>query len=115
MLLCRETGNTRVIAFALNQLAYGHLGEGDAVKAHPLYEESSALFKEIGDKTMERYALLGLGRVAFLQGNLSLARSLLEEASTPFQGEEDPWDQDTKARALSHLARVVAFEGDSVK
>jgi predicted ATPase/DNA-binding CsgD family transcriptional regulator len=115
LLLFREIGNKRGIAFALNQLAYGHLGEGDAAKAHPLYEESSALFTEIGEKTYERFALLGLGRVAFLQGNLSLARSLLEEASTTFQGEEDPWDQNSKAFALSHLARVVAFEGDFVK
>jgi predicted ATPase/class 3 adenylate cyclase/DNA-binding CsgD family transcriptional regulator len=112
LLLFRERGNTRGIAYALNQLAYGHLDEGDAVKAHPLYEESSALFKEIGEKTYERRALCGLGRVAFLQGNLSLARSLLEEVSTTFQGEEDPWDQIGKAFALSHLARVVAFEGD---
>jgi hypothetical protein len=52
---------------------------------------------------------------AILQGNLSLARSLLEEASTTFQGEEDPWHQVNKAFALSHLARVVACEGDSVK
>jgi hypothetical protein len=77
-----------------------------------LYEESSALFKEIGAKAYERLALLGLGRVAFLQGKIALARSLLEEASTTFQGEEDPWDQNSKAFALSHLARVVAFEGD---
>jgi predicted ATPase/class 3 adenylate cyclase len=115
LLLFREKGNTRGIAFALNQLAFGHMEEGDAVKAQLLYEESSALFKEIGDKTYERRALCGLGRVAFLQGNLSLARSLLEEASITFQGEEDPWDQNSKAWALSHLARVVAFEGDSVK
>jgi predicted ATPase/DNA-binding CsgD family transcriptional regulator len=115
LLLCRETGDKRGIAFALNQLASGHLDEGDAVKAHPLCEESSALFKEIGDKTMERYALAGLGRVAFLQGNLSLARSLLEEASTTLQGEEDAWDLNSKAWALSHLARVVACEGDYVK
>jgi tetratricopeptide (TPR) repeat protein len=115
LLLFRERGDKRGIAFALNQLAYGHLGEGDAVKAHPLFEESSALFKEIGEKTYERRALCGLGRVAFLQGKIALARSLLEEASTSFQGEENPWDQDSKAWALSHLARVVACEGDSVK
>jgi predicted ATPase/class 3 adenylate cyclase len=115
LLLFRERGDKRGIAYALNQLAYGHLGEGDAVKAHPLYEESSALFKEIGEKTYERFALCGLGRVAFLQGNLSLARSLLEEASTTFQGEDDPWDQNSTAFSLSHLARVVACEGDSVK
>jgi DNA-binding CsgD family transcriptional regulator len=110
--LFRERGNKQGIAMALQHIAYGHLCEGDAVKAHPLYEESYPLFKEIGAKAYERLALLGLGRVAFLQGNLSLARSLLEEASTTFQGEEDPWDQSNQARALSHLARVVAFEGD---
>lgn len=115
LLLCRERGDKRGIAHALNQLAYGHLCEGDAVKAQPLYEESYPLFKEIGEKTFERFALCGLGRVAFLQGNLSLAHSLLEEASTTFQGEEDLWDQYSKAFSLSHLARVVAFEGDAVK
>jgi predicted ATPase/class 3 adenylate cyclase/DNA-binding CsgD family transcriptional regulator len=113
--LFRERGNKQGIAIALQHIAYGHLCEGDAVKAHPLYEESYPLFKEIGAKAYERLAILGLGRVAFLQGNLSLARSLLEEASTTFQGEEDPYDQYNQARALSHLARVVACEGDHVK
>jgi predicted ATPase/class 3 adenylate cyclase len=110
--LYRERGNKQGIAIALQHIAYGHLCEGDAIKAHPLYEESYAFFKEIGAKAYERLALCGLGRVAFLQGNLSLARSLLEEASTTFQGEEDPDDLENKAWALSHLARVVAFEGD---
>jgi len=115
LLLFRERGDTGGIAHVLIQIAYGHLDEGDADKAHPLFEESYALFKEIGEKTYERLALLGLGWVAFRQGKIALARSLLEEASTTFQGEEDAWDQYSKALALSHLARVVAYEGDSVK
>jgi predicted ATPase/class 3 adenylate cyclase/DNA-binding CsgD family transcriptional regulator len=115
LLLFREKGDTRGIAHALQQIANGHQDEGDAVKAHPLYEESSALFKEIGDKASERLALCGLGRVAYQQGKIALARSLLEEASTTFQGEEGTLDQDNKAWALSHLARVVAFEGDYAK
>jgi len=115
LLLFRERGNTRGIAFALQEIARGYLEEGDAAKAHPLFEEIYALFKEIGDKAYERLAIAGLGWVAFLQGNLSLARSLLEEASTTFQGEEEPAELDNQAWALSHLARVVAFEGDYAK
>jgi ATP/maltotriose-dependent transcriptional regulator MalT len=37
---------------------------------------------------------------------------VLEEGSTHFQGEETPSDLDNKAWTLSHLAQVVAFEGD---
>ena len=114
LLLCRERGNKRGTAFALYQIAEGYLDEGDAVKAYPLFEESYALFKEIGDKALARLALWGLGWVAFQQGNIALARSLLEEASTTFQGEESPDNLENQAWALSHLARVVAFEGDYV-
>ena len=111
LLLFRERGNKRGIAHMILQIAWGYLDEGDAVKARPLFEESSALFKEIGHKTYERLAIAGLGRVAFLQGNLSLARSLLE-GSANVQGEEEPAELDNQAWALSQLARVVAFEGD---
>jgi len=112
LLLFRELGNKKGIAQSLTQIAWGYLFEGDDAKAHPLLEESRALYKEIGDKVFERLALCGLGCVAFHQGNIALARSLLEEGSTNFQGEEDPFDLDNKAWALSHLAQVVAFEGD---
>src|SRR5262249_17518704 len=115
LLLFRELGGKKGIAQTLAYLAWGYLCEGDVAKAHPLFEESCALYKEFVDKAFERLALCGLGWVAFQQGNISLARSLLEEASATFQGEETPNDQDNKAWALSHLARVVAFEGDYVK
>ena len=114
LLLFRETGNTGGIAFALIQIAWGYLDEGDAAKAHPLIEESSALFTEIGQKTYERLALWGMGWAAFRQGKIALARSLLEE-SVNYQGEEEPAELDNKAWALSHLARVVAFEGDHAR
>jgi predicted ATPase/class 3 adenylate cyclase len=112
LLLFREKGNTRGIAFSLQSIAWGYLWEGDVAKAHPLFEESSALFKEIGEKGMEMMALWGLGWVAFRQGKIALARSLLEEASANYQSEEEPADLESKAWALAHLARVVAFEGD---
>jgi predicted ATPase/class 3 adenylate cyclase len=111
LLLFREVGNKRGIAFSILQIALGYLDEGDAVKAHPLFEESYALFTKIGSKTYERLGLWGLGWVAFRQGKIALARSLLERSAN-FQGEEEPADLDNKAWALSHLARVVAFEGD---
>jgi tetratricopeptide (TPR) repeat protein len=115
LLLFREIGEKRGIAQTLAQLAWGYLSEGDVAKAHPLFEESCALYKGFVDKAYERLALCGLGWVAFQQGNIALARSLLEEASATFQGEETPNNLDNKAFALSHLARVEAFEGDYVK
>ena len=99
----------------LGLIASWHLDEGDAAKAHSLLEESYALFKGIGEKAFERLALTGLG-----MGCLS-AREPLPGTLTPgggvgnVQGEEDPFDQDNKAWALSHLARVVAFEEDYAK
>jgi predicted ATPase/class 3 adenylate cyclase len=112
LLLFKEIGNTRGIAISLLEIAWGYLDEGDASKAHPLFEESYALFKEIGDKAYERLGLWGLGWIAFRQGKIALARALLEEGSAHFQGEEEPAELDNQAWVLSHLARVVAFEGD---
>jgi ATP/maltotriose-dependent transcriptional regulator MalT len=92
----------------------GYLEVGVAAKAHPLFEESYALFKEIGEKALAGLALCYLGYVAYQQGKIALARSLLE-ASVNIQGEEDPNELDNKAFALAHLAQVVAFEGDYAK
>jgi tetratricopeptide (TPR) repeat protein len=112
LLLFRERGDTRGIAFAFQGIAWGYLEEGDAVRAHPLFEESYALHKEIGEHAYERVGLWGLGWVAFRQGKIALARSLLEEGSANFQGEQYPADLANQAWVLSHLAQVVAFEGD---
>src|SRR5262249_54609850 len=97
---------------ALLDLAEGFLDEGDAEQAHPLLEESRALFRELGESYYGGFVLSALGQVAFQQGKMAAAHALLEEGLTHFQAENELDIRDGRARTLAYLAQVVAFEGD---
>ena len=115
LLLSKELGDTWGIAVSLQEIADGFLNEGDAAKAHLLLEESLTLLRELGDTGIEGEVLSRLGMVAFQQGNLALAHSLLEEGLTHLQAKNDLNIGDNKAWTLSHLAQVVACEGDDTR
>jgi ATP/maltotriose-dependent transcriptional regulator MalT len=51
----------------------------DAVTAQTLYEESLALFREVGDRWGITLPLTSLGRLALRQGDFSAARAYVEE------------------------------------
>jgi tetratricopeptide (TPR) repeat protein len=115
LLLLRELDDKAGIAATLQMMSDGYLDEGDTAIALPLLEESHALYREMGAKDWEGFVLGTLGRVAFQQGNMALAHSLIEEGLTNFQHEEDLKNLDNKAWTLSHLAQVVTCEGDAAR
>jgi ATP/maltotriose-dependent transcriptional regulator MalT len=100
---------------SLLNMAEEFLDEGDAAQAHPLLEESRTLFRELGESYYEGLVLGDLGLVAFHQGNMAVAHSLIEECLTHFQAKNELDIRDGKARTLAHLAQVVAFEGDNAR
>jgi tetratricopeptide (TPR) repeat protein len=112
LLLLRELGDTGGIAATLQMMSYGYLHKGDTAGALPLLEESRALYKEMGVKDWEGFVPGDLGWVAFQQGNMALAHALIEEGLTLFPEEDDLGMLENRTWMLSHLAQVVACEGD---
>src|SRR5262249_6605208 len=54
--------------------------QGDYISARTQYEESLAIYRELGDKRNIAGSLHNLGNIAYSQGDYTSARSLYEEA-----------------------------------
>src|SRR5258708_14897409 len=80
----------------------------DYARARSLFEESRALFREVGDKWGLSNTLQGLGAVAYRQGNDAQACSLLEEALALRREVRDRWQL---ALSLNTLGVVVQHQG----
>jgi non-specific serine/threonine protein kinase len=87
-------------------------GEDDWEVGRACYEESLAIYRELGDRPGIALALTDLGAVAVLQGDAGGARRLLEEALAIFRslGIRRP-----QAPILYWLGRVAMAEGDDVR
>jgi predicted ATPase/DNA-binding CsgD family transcriptional regulator len=91
-------------------LAFFH---GDFLEAHRLLEESVSIGREVGVKGKRNlaHALMILGHMILLQGNLSTARELAEESKRLFQEVGEAWGL---AMALSLLGEATVKQGDPV-
>jgi len=108
LVLFKELNNKIGIYHMLCLLAEEHLYfQGDVATAAGLYQECLALAREIGFGEAE--ALGALGEISLYQGDMTMARSLLEESVALLQAQEG---QVSKAWSLFHLARLSALEGD---
>jgi len=106
--LCRELGDKEGISAALRLLARERLYfQGDVAEAAVLYEECLALCRELHNGEGE--VLGDLGEVYLFQGNLTMARSLLEESVALLRREDE---QTNKAWSLSLLAKLAAVQAD---
>jgi hypothetical protein len=86
--LFREAGNPYGTAYSLLVLAlYAIVGSGDLHlgQGHRLAEESLALFRNIGSRNFEPFALATLGEITFLQGDTTTARQLLEQSCARYR------------------------------
>jgi predicted ATPase/class 3 adenylate cyclase len=81
-LLSRPGAQERTTVRAKGLYAAGTLADiqGDYEHANAYYEESLAIYRELGDKVGAARPLTGLGTVAWNQGDLETARALLEES-----------------------------------
>ena len=82
LVLSRETGDRRGIAWSLGSLANMSSSQGDHERAKELYEEGLALSRELGGAETIGVQLLSLGYEYLLEGNHERATALNEEAAT---------------------------------
>ncbi len=85
---------------------------GDRVLAGAHLEESFTLHKTLGDKESVAYCLHLSGLLAMEEGNITSARSLVEQAVAVFQ---ELKQQHGSALSTTTLARVLAAQGDDTK
>ncbi len=77
--LARETGDRARLGYALNAQA-GHLWPGRAAEALPLYEEASALAREVDDRDALAVTQQNVARALLALGRAAEARAPLHEA-----------------------------------
>jgi len=82
---------------------------GDASAARALYEESLAIFQEVGDPWGRAIVLYALGSMALDQADYAAARASFEESVAICRSAGDKWGV---ARSLLGLAGIVLYEGD---
>ena len=109
-LLALPDPSERTAVRAYAQACAGRLAwaQGDHAAARPLFEESLAVLRELGDTRGVAFSLLNLGMVANGQGD-EAARSLLAEAATLSRQAGDPW---LESGSLFHLGRAAYTLGD---
>ncbi len=101
----------RPAARAKALLGAGYLArdQGDIAAARSWFDESLAIFQEVGDKWGIGSALRGLGLLAQSEGNCSEARALFEETVSLFRETGHTMDIGWTLRNLGILAQI---EGD---
>lgn len=87
--MLREAGNTQWTAYAELELGIVRISQGNAVAALPLFEESSTLFKELGDGWGEAIGLFIVGAAAYLAGDPAAARAHFEDSARLFREQGD--------------------------
>ena len=100
--LSRRGGSrTAAAARALNTAGQLAWRQGDYTVAEPLFEESLAVYQEIGDKRGVAIELINLSLIASDRGDGATARSLLEESLTL---QKELGDKHGVAQALNNLS-----------
>jgi tetratricopeptide (TPR) repeat protein len=107
--LFQEIGDTRGIAWTLQELGKVEWWSGNYLRATELAEESLALFRNLGDTQGIARTLHNLGDIARDQGDLARSAALLEESlarcwDVGFTGEA--------ALVLNALGDVPCMQGD---
>jgi tetratricopeptide (TPR) repeat protein len=83
--------------------------QGDYGAAFTLYQESLALYREVGARNGISAALHNLGRVALHRKDYRVARSLLEES---LQIAQEIGDRYNQGLVLNDLGRLALNQGD---
>ncbi len=81
----------------------------DMPRAQALWEQSLALFRDLGDTAGMATILLALGFADLTRNQFGAARARLEEAEALFQQVGDTW---SRGRCLTSLSRVCIAQGE---
>lgn len=104
--LCRELSDRWGTAFALFLL--GEL-TSELEPSRAYYIQSLALFRELGEKQGAAYAMEGLSRLYYRQGDYASARAILEEGLSLIRELGDKW---SIALILNRLGDMVSAQKD---
>jgi predicted ATPase/class 3 adenylate cyclase/Tfp pilus assembly protein PilF len=91
---------------AAGVLAYD---QGDHVASRALYEESLAIWRELGERRGIANLLNNLGNLAYRQGEFEASRSLHEESLAIRREMGEPWEI---AASLNNLGILACDQGD---
>jgi tetratricopeptide (TPR) repeat protein len=110
--LAMPAAQARNVARARALLAAFELGwfQDDYVAPHPLCDESLAIARELGERSVVARALLRAAGVASEQGDLPKARLLLEEGLDVYR---EIGDQTGIAMSLQNLGELYLNQGDT--
>ena len=110
MVLCQDLGNHWYLGWSLLQLAYVDAMQGELVKAQAHYEETLALWRELGDKEVVAIVLTGFGDFLYnYQKDFITARAMSEEALTLLRG----LSSKQEVQPLSLLMWIALSQGTS--
>ena len=104
-----SSSHTAALAKALTGAGTLAHNQGDYIAARSLYEESLAVWQEVGDKAGVADALNNLGWVAWRQSDYIAARALSEKSLALHQ---ELSDKKGIAHSLNNLGWVAHFQGD---
>jgi non-specific serine/threonine protein kinase len=110
--LCRETGDKRGLAHALNFLSSVLLGQSRYETARLMAEESLEIFRQIEDEWGLGIALTDRGIIALAEEDYAVAQMFLEEGANVFRAMGDNW---SLALPLRNLGIVALRRGDYEK
>jgi tetratricopeptide (TPR) repeat protein len=103
LMLSRKVGD-KWSGYILVSLAHPALSQGDASRTTRLLKESIALFREIGNKSDEAWALIYLARDLMKHQEYARARLLLEESLGICRETSTKWGMAYALRLLGELA-----------
>lgn len=110
--VCRQIGNKRCEAVALNNLGGVFEDSGDSVETEKLYEESRQVLRAVGDRNGEANALNNIGTVREGRGDLPGAKQAYERALTDFT---NLGSKSGQSLALLNIAAVFELQGDLIQ
>jgi tetratricopeptide (TPR) repeat protein len=106
--LCREAGDARETAYALNRLGNVAFLDGDIARAAPLYEEALELAREARDEIAVSRMIGNLGATALSLGDYERAIALCRES---FEIKQRHNEQEGMAISLINLGVAALLQG----
>ena len=107
--LCRQVGDSHLIATALWRLGMAKEDQGEYDQAAALLEEALSLFQALDDRVLAAAVRQALGVVYYEQNDFPQATTLFADALQEFRTADQPW---LMGYALASLGKIARAQGD---